>query len=122
MTGPIRIGIIGGGIAGVAAAIALVKHPHVNVQVYEGASQFTERGAGVGLSPLALEALEDIIPSATDLLKTQAGAVGLDAARLVLVCGVSGPNTMPYCADTNRARDRRQVPSSLILELAPVSL
>ncbi|KAK6860431.1 FAD/NAD(P)-binding domain-containing protein [Apiospora arundinis] len=87
MTGRIRIGIIGGGIAGITTAIALIKHSHVDVQVYEGASQFSERGAGVGLSPLALKALDDIIPSAIDLLKTQAGAVELDAARLVLGSG-----------------------------------
>ncbi|KAK8001661.1 FAD/NAD(P)-binding domain-containing protein [Apiospora marii] len=87
MDGRIRIGIIGGGIAGTATAIALVKHPHVDVQVYEGASEFSERGAGVGLSPLALEALDDIIPSAMELLKTQAGAVELDAARLVVGSG-----------------------------------
>ncbi|KAK8080942.1 hypothetical protein PG997_008760, partial [Apiospora hydei] len=87
MTGPIRIGIIGGGIAGITTAIALVKHSHVDVQVYEGSSQFSERGGGVGLSPLALEALDNIIPSAIDLLKTQAGAVELDAARLVVGSG-----------------------------------
>ncbi|KAI0010716.1 FAD/NAD(P)-binding domain-containing protein [Xylariaceae sp. FL0662B] len=87
MAGRIRIGIVGGGLAGITVAIALVKHPHVDVQVYESAPQFLERGAGVGLSPLALEALDDIIPSAIDLLKTQAGAVELDAARLVVGSG-----------------------------------
>ncbi|KAK8124243.1 uncharacterized protein PG998_000002 [Apiospora kogelbergensis] len=95
MTGPIRIGIIGGGIAGVAAAIALVKHSHVDVQVYEGASQFTERGAGVGLSPLALKALKDIIPLATDLLRTRAGAgSGPQAGALISDLGVSAGLTM----------------------------
>ncbi|KAK6829490.1 hypothetical protein PG987_010074 [Apiospora arundinis] len=87
MTRRLRIGIIGGGIAGITTAIALIKHSHVDVQVYEGASQFSERGAGVGLSPLALKALDDIIPLAINLLKTQAGAVELDAARLVLGSG-----------------------------------
>lgn len=86
MTSRIRIGIVGGGLAGCTLAIALVKHAHLDVQVYESASQFTERGAGIGLSPLALEALDDIIPSAIELLKTQAGAVVADAARLVVVC------------------------------------
>lgn len=86
MTGRIRIGVVGGGLAGITVAIALVKHPHVDVQVYESPPQFFERGAGIGLSPLALEALNDIIPSATELLKTRAGAVQADAARLVVVC------------------------------------
>lgn len=91
MTGRIRIGVVGGGLAGVTVAIALVKHPHVDVQVYESAPQFFERGAGIGLSPLTLEALDDIIPSAVELLKTHAGAVDADAARLVVVCATYHP-------------------------------
>ena len=86
MTGRIRIGIVGGGLAGITLAIALSKHRHVDVHVYEASPQFTKRGAGIGLSPLALEALDDVIPSAIDLLKTEAGAVEANAARLVIVC------------------------------------
>ncbi|KAI1348436.1 FAD/NAD(P)-binding domain-containing protein [Xylaria sp. FL0043] len=96
MTGHIRIGIIGGGLAGVTVAIALSKHPHVDVHVYESSPQFTERGAGIGLSPLALEALDDIIPSVIHLLKTKAGAVEADAARLVIG---SGPEAGALVAD-----------------------
>ncbi|KAI0879769.1 FAD/NAD(P)-binding domain-containing protein [Hypoxylon argillaceum] len=68
MTGRIRIGRVGGGLAGITVAIALSKHRHVDVHVYESSPQFTERGAGIGLPPLALEA----------------GAVEADAARLVI--------------------------------------
>jgi salicylate hydroxylase len=89
MTDRIRIGIVGGGLAGLTLAIAFIKHSHLEVHVYESATQFTERGAGIGLSPLALEALDDIIPSAVELLKTEAGAVDADAARLVVVCAKS---------------------------------
>ncbi|KAI1413395.1 FAD/NAD(P)-binding domain-containing protein [Hypoxylon sp. FL1857] len=87
MTSRIRIGIVGGGLAGITVAIALARHPHLDVQVYESAPNFTERGAGIGLSPLTLEALDDIIPSAVDFLKTHAGAVEVDAARLVVGSG-----------------------------------
>ena len=97
MTTRIRIGVVGGGLAGITAAIALWKYPHVDVQVYESAPQFFERGAGIGLSPITLEALNDIIPSATELLKTQAGAVDADAARLVVVCAPYSLNTRPHC-------------------------
>ncbi|KAI1800519.1 FAD/NAD(P)-binding domain-containing protein [Daldinia bambusicola] len=100
MTGRIRIGIVGGGIAGLTVAIALVKHSHVNVEVYESAPQFLERGAGIGLSPLTLEALDDIIPSAIELLKTQAGAVADDAARLVVG---SGPEAGALISDVGVA-------------------
>ncbi|GAW17103.1 hypothetical protein ANO14919_065530 [Xylariales sp. No.14919] len=100
MTGRIRIGIVGGGLAGITVAIALSKHRHVDVHVYESSPQFTERGAGIGISPLALEALDDIIPSAIDLLKTSAGAVEADAARLVIG---SGPEAGALVADLGQS-------------------
>ena len=90
MTNPIRIGIIGGGLAGITLAIALLKHPHLDVHVYESGSTFKERGAGIGLFPIALEALDDIIPGAVDLLRSQAGAV--DADLFVVATGMRGPN------------------------------
>jgi len=85
MNYPIRVAVVGGGIAGVITANALNKISHIDVHVYESAPEFSERGQGVGLSQLALQALDDIIPSATELLKTQAGAVPIGASRLVIV-------------------------------------
>jgi salicylate hydroxylase len=86
MNNHIRIAVIGGGLAGVITAIALVKIPHLEVHVFESEAEFSERGQGIGLSQLALQALDDIIPSATDLLKTKAGAVPIGASRVVIVC------------------------------------
>jgi salicylate hydroxylase len=86
MTGRIRIAIVGGGLAGILMANALVRNtPHVDVQVYESAPTFSERGLGIGLSKFALQALEQIIPSATDLLKSNAGAVEIGASRIAIV-------------------------------------
>ena len=42
------VAIIGGGIGGLTLAIGLLKHPHIDVQVYEAAPSFGEIGAGVG--------------------------------------------------------------------------
>ena len=41
------IGIIGGGISGVALALDLCRHPHLEVQLFESAPAFGEVGAGV---------------------------------------------------------------------------
>ncbi|KAK8058015.1 hypothetical protein PG994_008463, partial [Apiospora phragmitis] len=71
---------------------------------------FFERGAGLGLSPLALEALDDIIPSVIDLLKTQAGAVELEAAHLVMG---SGPEAGTVISDL-------EVSAGLTLNRAPL--
>jgi salicylate hydroxylase len=51
-----RVAIIGGGIAGLAAALAL--HPRgVEVTVYEQAGELSEIGAGVQMTPNAMNAL-----------------------------------------------------------------
>ena len=61
---PFSVAIIGGGIGGLCTAIALLKYPHIDVQVYESAPTFGEIGAGVGIAPNAQQALELIGPAA----------------------------------------------------------
>ena len=61
---PFSVAIIGGGIGGLCTAIALLKYPHIDVQVYEAAPTFGEIGAGVGIAPNAQQALELIAPEA----------------------------------------------------------
>lgn len=53
------IGIIGGGIAGLAAAIAMARQGR-DVTVYERAAHFTEVGAGLQIGPNAISALKQI--------------------------------------------------------------
>ncbi|KAI1209956.1 salicylate hydroxylase [Annulohypoxylon truncatum] len=82
----IRVGIIGGGLAGATLANALVVHSHLDIEVFEAASKFSERGAAVGLSMNAQNALRQIIPSAGDLL-AKAGAVNMNSTRTMLGSG-----------------------------------
>ncbi|KAI8651198.1 hypothetical protein NCS55_01363400 [Fusarium keratoplasticum] len=56
----LTIAIVGGGIGGLAAAIALRQHPGIQVQVYERASEFHEVGALIGLAPNGLRTLEKL--------------------------------------------------------------
>jgi salicylate hydroxylase len=53
----LRAVVVGGGIGGIAAAVALVR-AGLGVRVYEQAQQLTEVGAGVSLSPNGLRMLE----------------------------------------------------------------
>ena len=53
------IGIIGGGIAGLATAIALSK-TGAEVDIYEKSPQFTEVGAGLQIGPNAVSALKQL--------------------------------------------------------------
>lgn len=52
------VAIIGAGIAGLAAAIALKPHPRINVQLYERASELKEIGASIALGPNGMRTLE----------------------------------------------------------------
>jgi salicylate hydroxylase len=53
----LRAVVVGGGIGGIAAALALVR-AGIDVQVYEQAQQLAEVGAGVSLAPNGLRMLE----------------------------------------------------------------
>ena len=52
-----RVAIIGGGIAGLAAAVALHRRG-IEVTVYEQAPELSEIGAGVQMTPNAMNALK----------------------------------------------------------------
>ena len=81
---PTRLAIIGGGLAGVTLANALIRIPHLDVHVYEAAPEFSERGAAVGIAKNALAALRHIFPSVDELL-ARAGAVPQRSARNMIV-------------------------------------
>ena len=73
MTAP-RVTIIGCGIGGLTAAIAL-KSAGIEAQVYEQADRLGEIGAGVGLWPNALRALEPLGLAAA-VLSLSGGPIG----------------------------------------------
>ncbi|KAF6228837.1 hypothetical protein HO133_006948 [Letharia lupina] len=68
----IRLAIIGGGIGGLCLAIGLLKQPHVDVQVYEAASTFSEIGAGVVIGNNAERALQLIGSAAWQAMEKHA--------------------------------------------------
>lgn len=55
---PLRVAVIGGGIAGTALALGLSKSSHVNVKLFETAPAFGEIGAGVSFGVNAVEAIQ----------------------------------------------------------------
>ena len=84
MSAPLRIAVVGGGIGGLTAAIALARKG-VTVQVYEQAPEIRRVGASIDLGPNAvrlLDALEirgarrvGVRPDAIELLRWSDGAV-----------------------------------------------
>ena len=75
----INIAIIGGGIGGLSLALGLLKHKHLNVQVYEGAHTFGEIGAGVAIGPNAQRALKLIGPHAYGAFEKHATGSGWES-------------------------------------------
>lgn len=72
--GHISIAIIGGGLGGLCSAIGLLKHPHIDVDVYEAAPSFSEISAGFALDDNTQKALARIGPHVVKALEL-AGAV-----------------------------------------------
>ncbi|KAH8896283.1 salicylate hydroxylase [Thozetella sp. PMI_491] len=96
----IRVAIIGGGIAGATCANALVPLPHLDVQVFESAPEFSERGAAVGLAENAQVALQHVIPSALELL-ARGRAVTVNNSRVMLGSGPQAGNIVLDLADAD---------------------
>ncbi|KAI0013818.1 FAD/NAD(P)-binding domain-containing protein [Xylariaceae sp. FL0662B] len=57
-TSKLQIAVIGAGIAGLGAAIALKHHPAIDVQIYEKAAELKEIGASIALGPNGMRTLE----------------------------------------------------------------
>ncbi|KXS36864.1 MAG: salicylate 1-monooxygenase [Halomonadaceae bacterium T82-2] len=53
----LSLGIVGGGIGGVALAVALSRDPGLEVSLFEAAPRFSEIGAGVSFGPNAVQAI-----------------------------------------------------------------
>jgi salicylate hydroxylase len=54
----IRVAVIGGGIAGLALMTQLVENTHLDVHLFESASQFSEIGAGISFGANAVKAIQ----------------------------------------------------------------
>ena len=68
----LRIGIVGAGVGGLAAAIALTRHGH-QVSVFEQAGKFARVGADINLTPNAVRALDGLGSKVGDAVR-QSGA------------------------------------------------
>ncbi|KAF1999562.1 FAD/NAD(P)-binding domain-containing protein [Amniculicola lignicola CBS 123094] len=92
---PIKVAIIGGGLAGATLANAILKHDHLDVNIFESASEFSERGAAVSLAANAQAALAEIGGEVADVVE-RAGGVVMSSSRL---CMGSGPDAMSIVFD-----------------------
>ncbi|KAI1260179.1 hypothetical protein F5Y18DRAFT_262719 [Xylariaceae sp. FL1019] len=84
MSSPIRIAIIGGGLAGASLIHALLPKTNVDVHIFESAANFKESGLAIGITRNAQAALDLVGPpgESAELLK-RAGAVPLNGVRFL---------------------------------------
>jgi salicylate hydroxylase len=101
--GNLKVAIAGGGIGGLATAIALAKHG-IPSRVFERRAAFPEEGAGIQIGPNGTRILEGL--GVADLLRDQAatpdalsvrdGATGRELTRLPLGSWIAGRHASPY--------------------------
>lgn len=61
---PLSIAIVGGGVAGLATAIGIIKNsPHLKPTLYEAAESFGNIGGGISFGPNAIQAMSLISPA-----------------------------------------------------------
>ncbi|MCJ1440941.1 MAG: hypothetical protein MMC23_001427 [Stictis urceolatum] len=115
---PIRVVIIGGGIAGATLANALQAYPHISAELYESAPEFPDSGLAVGLAMNAQSALKQMLPNADEIIE-KSGAVPMKSTRLVLG---SGPQTGAQIHDFARSVQGKVVHRAALLRelLAPL--
>jgi hypothetical protein len=63
-----------------------VRHPHLDVHIYESAPEFSERVASLGISGISQKALTEMSPDLIDVLH-DAGAVPQNSNRFVVLSG-----------------------------------
>jgi salicylate hydroxylase len=56
----LRVAIVGAGIAGLGAAIALEQHGSIDVQIYEREERLQEIGASIALGPNGMRKLDKL--------------------------------------------------------------
>lgn len=101
---PIRIAITGGGLAGASLIFGLLKHPHLDVHIFESAPAFRETGASVGIGRNALSALDLLGASAC---MQRAGALPQQGSRFLLAQGPDAGDSGVMIGEIKATDDKR---------------
>ncbi|KAF2194151.1 FAD/NAD(P)-binding domain-containing protein [Zopfia rhizophila CBS 207.26] len=98
---------------------ALLKHPHLDVEIFEFAPEFSERGAAVGIAQNGQAALAEIGGAVAGALD-RAGAVVMSSSRMYMA---SGPSAMSFVFDLAAEQRGKVVHRAALLTelLKPIS-
>ncbi|KAH6652673.1 hypothetical protein BKA67DRAFT_519809 [Truncatella angustata] len=114
----ISVAIAGGGIAGLALAVGLIKLPHVTVRVYESVPEYRDVGAGLALHLNAIKAMALIGPElrAAYFDKALVMARDKDTEMATEVILAQGESKGMRVAELGRAKGRMSIARSDLLD------
>jgi salicylate hydroxylase len=109
-TTPIKVLIIGGGIAGLALAAGLLKKPHITFHIYESVASYRDVGAGLALHKNAIEAMAQLGPEVQRAYFDAALDMGDEHEEMATeVILAEGPHRGELVAELGRAKGRKSV-------------
>lgn len=108
---PMKLAIIGGGIAGLALGVAIhKKHPHLDFHIYESVPEYKDVGAGLALHKNAIGAMGLIGPEVRKAYFDTASDMGEeDQVMSTEVILAQGPNTGTMVAELGKVKGRKSV-------------
>jgi salicylate hydroxylase len=116
-TTPIKVIIIGGGIAGLALAAGLLKKPHITFHIYESVSSYQDVGAGLALHMNAIQAMGQLGPDVQRAYFDAALDMGEEHEEMATeVILAQGPHQGELVAELGRAKGRKSVSRADLLK------
>ncbi|KXT05025.1 hypothetical protein AC578_10313 [Pseudocercospora eumusae] len=113
---PVRVAIAGGGIAGLALAAGLSKHPNIDWHVYESVPEHKDVGAGLALHMNAIKAMGLIGDEVKQTYFDRAVTIGEEDEEMVTeVILAQGPHTGECVAELGRAKGRKTIARAELL-------
>ena len=117
------IAIVGGGLAGLALAIGLIQRG-ISTQIYEGASTWTDAGAGLVFAKNSMEAMKKISPDVYDAFTKRSSGQGWESKKTTYMDYRNGLTdgelvTSVICANTGQESVHRTLLAKDLVSLLP---
>ena len=118
-----NIAVIGGGLGGLSLAIGLVQRG-ISVQVYEGASSWTDGGAGLVFAKNSMAAMKKISPDIYEAFTKRSSGQGWASKKTTYMDYRNGLTdgelvTSVVCADTGQQSVHRTLFAKDLVDLLP---
>ena len=114
----IRVAIVGGGIGGLCLTIALVKHNHLDVQVFEGTDSYKNVGAGLAMHGNAIRAMDLLDPTIKTMYFRKASSVAADdeVEMVTEIISAHRPHKGEVIAELGKAKGRKTIARADLLQ------